>query len=172
MKDRIPKLEGNFVVQLLSYVQLSEITWTVAHQASYPSLSPIVYSYSSPLSQWCHPTISSSVAPFSCPLSFPESGYFPWVGSSHQVAKVLELQLQHQSSQWIFRVDFRLYWLVRSPFCPRHSKESSSAPQFVSINSLAFSLLYGPALPSILDYWKIHSFDYIDLIWQSDVSVF
>ena len=33
-------------------------------------------------------------------------GLFQWVGSSHQVAKVLELQLQHQSFQWIFRVDF------------------------------------------------------------------
>ena len=33
-------------------------------------------------------------------------GLFQWIGSSHQVAKVLELQLQHQSFQWIFRVDF------------------------------------------------------------------
>ena len=43
-----------------------------------PSLSPGVYSNSSPLSWWCHPTISSSVAPFSsCPQSFPASGSFP-----------------------------------------------------------------------------------------------
>ena len=33
-------------------------------------------------------------------------GLFPWVSSSHQVAKVLEIQLQHQSFQWTFRVDF------------------------------------------------------------------
>ena len=58
-----------------------------------------------PLSQWCHPTISSSVAPFSsCPQSFPALGIFQGVGSLHQVAKVLEFQLQHLSFQRIFRV--------------------------------------------------------------------
>ena len=66
-----------------------------------PSLSPAVCSNSCPLSQWCHPNISSSVIPFSsCLQSFPASGSFP----VSQVAKVLELQ--HQSFQWIFRVDF------------------------------------------------------------------
>ena len=56
-------------------------------------------------SWWWHPTISSSVVPFSSRLqSFPASGSFKWVSSLHQVAKVLELQ--HQSFQWIFRVDF------------------------------------------------------------------
>ena len=50
---------------------------------------------------------SSSVVLFSsCPQSFPASGSFQWVSSLHQVVKVLELQLQHQSFQWIFRVDF------------------------------------------------------------------
>ena len=44
----------------------------------YPTLSPWVCSNSWPLSRWCHPTISSSVAPFSsCPQSFPASGSFP-----------------------------------------------------------------------------------------------
>ena len=62
-----------------------------------PSLSPGVCSNSCPLSRWCHRTISSSVTPFStCLLSQPQ-GLFQRVGSSHQVAKVLELQLQHQS---------------------------------------------------------------------------
>ena len=42
-----------------------------------PSLSPGVCSNSCSLSQWCHPTISSSVVPFSCPQSFPASGSFP-----------------------------------------------------------------------------------------------
>ena len=71
-----------------------------------PSLSPGACSNSCPLSRSCHPTISSSVIPLSCLQSFPVSDLFQWVGSSHQVAKVLELQLQHQSFQWIFRVDF------------------------------------------------------------------
>ena len=66
-----------------------------------------VYSNSCLLSQWCHLTISSSITRFSSrPHSFPASGSFPRVGSSHQVAKVLELQLQHPPFQWILRVDF------------------------------------------------------------------
>ena len=58
---------------------------------------------------------------------------FLWVCSLHQVAKLLELQLQHQSFQWIFRVDFLWGWLVWSPCHPRDSQESSAAPQFESI---------------------------------------
>ena len=60
---------------------------------------------SCPLSQWCHPTISSS---FPSSLAFHLSqhqGLFQWVSSSHQVAKVLEFQLQHQSLQWTPRTD-------------------------------------------------------------------
>ena len=62
-------------------------------QASLPCLSPTprACSNSCPLSQWCHPAISSSVIPFSsCLRSFPASGYFQRVSSSHEVAKVLE----------------------------------------------------------------------------------
>ena len=86
-------------------------------------------------------------------------GLFRWVSSSHQVAKVLEVQLQHQSCQWIFRVDFLWHWLVWSPCHPRDSQESSPVPQFKSINSSACSLLYGPILTSIHDYGKNHGFD-------------
>ena len=65
-------------VQLLSRVWLFETPWTSAHQASCPSPTPGVYPNSCPSSQWCHPAISSSVAPFSfCPQSFPASGSFP-----------------------------------------------------------------------------------------------
>ena len=52
------------------------------------------------------------------------------------------------------------------------SQKSSQTPQLKSVNSLALSLLYGPTLTSIHDYWKIHSFDYIDLCLQSNVSDF
>ena len=82
-------------------------------------------------------------------------GFFQWVCSSHQVAKVLESQLQHQSFQWTFRADFLLDWLVGSPCSPRDSQESSLIPQFKSINSSALSFLYSPTLISIHDYWKI-----------------
>ena len=86
----------------------------------WPSLSPWVSSNSSPLSQWCHLTISSSVTPFSCPRFFPGSGSFQLVSSMHQVAKVLKLS----SVQPLSRV--QLLWThglqhSRSP-CP------SSAP--------------------------------------------
>ena len=74
-----------------------------------PSPAPRVYSNSCSLSQWCHPSISFSVAPFfSCFQSFPASGLFYGLSSLQEVAKVLELQLQHQSFQWIFRTDFSL----------------------------------------------------------------
>ena len=113
---------------------------------------------------------SSSVIPFSFNLS-QHQGLFQWVGSSHQVAKVLELQLQHQSFQWIFRTYFLQDGLVWSLCSLRYSQESSPTPHFKSINPLALSLLYGPTLTSIHDYWKNHSFDYMDLCWQSNVSV-
>ena len=71
-----------------------------------PSPTPVDHSNSCPSSWWCHPIISSSVVPFSsCPQSLPASGSFPiWVNSSHEVAKVLEFQLQHQSFQWTPRI--------------------------------------------------------------------
>ena len=93
-----------------------------------PCLSPTpgACSNSCPLSWWCHPTISSSVVPFSYRLqSFPASGSSPssdfGVSSLHQVAKVLEFQLQHQSFQWTFRTDSLYNWLVQSPRNPRDS---------------------------------------------------
>ena len=46
----------------------------------------------------------------SCPQSFQHQALFQWDGSSHQVALVLELQLQHQSFQWISSVSFRIDW--------------------------------------------------------------
>ena len=103
-----------------------------------------------------HPLSSPSPPAFNL---FQHQGLFKWVSSSHQVAKVLELQLQHQSFQWIFRTDFLYDGLVGSPCSPRNSQESSPAPQFKSINSLALSFLYSPTLTSIYDYWKNHSFE-------------
>ena len=59
-----------------------------------PSPTPRVYSSLCPLSRWCHPTISSSVVPFSsCPQSFPASGSLQMRQLFAQVAKVLEFQL-------------------------------------------------------------------------------
>ena len=72
----------------------------------FPSPTPGVYPNSCPSSRWCHPTISSSVVPFSSCLNLSQhQSLFKWVSSSHQVAKVLEFQLQHQSFQWTPRTD-------------------------------------------------------------------
>ena len=73
------------------------------------------------------------------PSTFHSISLFQWVGSSHQVAKVSELQLQYQSFQWIFRIDFLYDWLVWSVCSPRDSQETSS--KFKSISSLVLSLL-------------------------------
>ena len=123
-----------------------------------PSLSPGVCPSSCPLNQWYHPIISSSVAPFSYCLLSQHQGLFQWVSSSHQEVKVLELQLQHQSFQWIFRTDFLYDWLVWS-CCRRDSQGSSPTAQFKSISSLVLSFLYGLNHISIHDYWKNPSFN-------------
>ena len=120
-----------------------------------PSPTPGVYSNSYPSSRWCHPTILSSVVPFPPAFNLSQyQGLFQWVSSLHQVAKVLEFQVQHQSFQWTARTDFLKNWLVWSPCSPRDSQESSPTPQFKSINSSALSLLYSPTLTSIHKYWK------------------
>ena len=71
-----------------------------------PSPTPRVYSNSCPSSRWCHQPSHplSSPSPPAFNLS-QDQGLFKWVSSSHQVAKVLEFQLQHQSFQWTPRTD-------------------------------------------------------------------
>ena len=79
-------------------------------------------------SSYSHPLTPSSAIAFK--LS-PHQGLFQWVSSSHQVTKVLVLQLQHQSFQWIFRVDFLYVWLVLAvqgtlrSLLQHHSSEAS-----------------------------------------------
>ena len=84
-------------------------------------------------------------------------GVFKWVSSLHQVTKILELQLQHQSFQWISRTDFLQDWLVGSPCCLRDTQESSPTPQFKRINSLVLSFLYSPTLTSMEKEMATHS---------------
>ena len=89
-----------------SVVSNSVTPWTAAPRFPCPSPSPRACSNSCPSHLWCHPIISSSVVDFySCLQSFPASGSFLMKRPpSHQVARVLELQ--HQSFQWMFRIDF------------------------------------------------------------------
>ena len=69
------------------------------------------------------------------------------------------------SNEYSGLISFRMDWLDLLAVQGTLSQESSPKPQFKSINSLALSLLYGPTLTSINDYWKNHSFDYMDLCW-------
>ena len=136
--------------------QLPEFTQTQVHWVS-DAIQP------------SHPLSSPSPPAFN--LSQHQS-IFQWVSLLHQVAKVLELQLQHQSFQWNPRADLLQSGLVGSPCSPKNSQESSPAPQFKSVNSSVLSLLYSPTLTSIHDHRKNHSLDQTDLCWQSNVSAF
>ena len=139
-----------------------------------PPPTPKVCSISCPLSQWCYLTISSSAALCSsCSQSLPASQSFPVsqlfesdgqsIGVSSS-ASVLPMNIQSLIS---FRTDWLDLLAVQETL-----QESSPTPQFKSINSSMLSLLYGPNLTSMNDYWKNYSFDYTDLCQQNNVSAF
>ena len=122
-----------------------------------PSPTPGVYSNSCPLTQRCHPIISSSAVPFSCLQSFPASRSFPMsqsfasggqtIGVSASTS-VLPVNTQNWSPLgWTGWISLQSKGL------------SSPTPQFKSIISLTLRFLYSPTLTSIHDYWKNHSFD-------------
>ena len=112
------------------------------------------------------------------PLFLPSSlnlsqhqGHFQWVTSLHQVVKVLELQLHHESFQWIFRVDFfGSNWFdllaAQGALKSLHQHHSSKA------SILWHSAFFMVQLSFVHDYWRNRSFDYIDFSWQNDVSDF
>ena len=140
--------QPNSVQLSLSCVRLFATPRTAAHQPSCPSPTPGVYSNSCPLSRWCHPTISSSVVPFSsCPQSFPASGsspvsqFFASSGQSIGVsasASVLPMTIQDWSP---------LGWTGWISLHSKDSQESSPTPQFKSINASVVS--YSPWLQSM-----------------------
>ena len=156
-------------VQLLSHVRLFGPHESYHARPPCPSPTPEVHPNSCPLSQWRNPTISSSVVSFSsCLQSFPAPGSFQmsqlFASGSQSIGvsastSVLPMNTQDWSP---------LGWtgLISLQSRPLESKtqESSPTPQFKSINSSAFSFLCGPTLTSIHDYWKYHSFDYMDLV--------
>ena len=133
----------------------------------YPPLPPGVCLNSCPLS----PVMLSNhlILCWSLFLLFNLSqhqGLFQWIGSSTSggpsigaSASVSALPMNIQG--WF---PLGLTGLISLQF--RDSQESSPAPQFESINSSVLSLLYGPTLTFVPDYWKNHSFDYMDLCWQ------
>ena len=142
------------VLQSLSHVQLFMTPWTTARRLLCPSVSPGAGSNSCPSSRWYHPTISSSVALFSfCLQSFPASGSFQmnrlFTSSAQSIgasATVLPMNIQNWFPLGLTGlISLLSRWL---------SKESSPAPRFKTINCVVLSLLYGPALTSIRNYWK------------------
>ena len=114
---------------------------------------------------------SHSLLPSSPPaLNLPQhQGLFQWISSLHQVAKGLELQLQHQpSNEYSGLISFRIDRLDLLAV-QGNSQKSSPAPQCKSINSSALGFLNSSTLTSVHDFWKNHSFEYMDLCQQSEV---
>ena len=136
-----------------------------------PSPSPRACSNSCALSQWCHPTISSSVFPFSsCLLSFPASGSFPmsqlFVSGGQSIgasASVLPMIIQG----WFPLGLTGMISLEATGLSRSFSSTAVWKHQFFSAQPSLWSHTH-----IIQDYWKNHSFDYMDLCWQSDVSAF
>ena len=154
-----PSLLGNLSVQTLSHVQLSEIPWTAAHQAS--------LSITNSWSLLKLMSIELVIPPNHHPLSSPSPLVFNL--SQHQVFSSESVLCIRRPKDWsfsfsispsneysgliFFRMD-QLYLLA-----VQKTKESSPTPQFKSINSLALSFLYGPTLTSVHGHWKNHSLD-------------
>ena len=158
------------VVQSLSYLQLFVTPQTAAHQAS---LS-ITYSRvsSNPLGQWGY-LISSSVVLFS---SFPQS--FPGSGSSAMSQLFLIRWPKYcsfrfsisPSSEYSRLISFRIDWL--DLLAVQGTLQSLLQHHNWKASILQLSDLFMVQVTSVHDYWKNHSFGYIDLCGQSNVSTF
>ena len=161
------------VAQSLSCVLLFATPWTAAHQASLSfTISQSLLKLMSIESM-----MPSNHLILCCPLLllpsiFPSIRVFPNESTllirwpkywSYSFSICPSNEYSGLISLWIDRFDL---------LAVQGTLESSPAPQFESINSLELSLLYGPTLTSACDYWKNHSFDYMDLCWQSDASFF
>ena len=147
----------------LPLVVVSDFLWPHGLQHARlpsPSLSLAVRANSCPLSQWCHPTISSSVVPFSSRLQFfPASGSFqmsqlsksgvPSIGVSASTS-VLPMNIQEWSLlEWTGRISMQSNGLLRV-----FSNITVQKDQLISAQ-----LSYSPTLTSIHEYWKNHTFD-------------
>ena len=161
---QLQKLSSLWMIQFSSVTQ-SSLTFCDPMNRSTPGLP--VHNQLPELTQTHVHRVSDAIQP-SHPLSSPSpparnpsqhQSLFQWVNSSHEVAKVLEFQLQYHSLQRNPRADLLQNGLVGSPCSPRDSEESSLTPQFKSISSSVLSFLYSPTLTSIHDHWKNHSLD-------------
>ena len=138
-------------IQFSSVVSNSLRLHRLQHARAFcPPLSPRVCSDLCPLSQWCHPTISSSVIPF--PFAFnltQHQGLFQWVSSLHQVANESASVLLINIQDW-FSLEFTgLIFLLTKGLSRVFSSTTVWKHQFFGTQ-----LIYGPILTSIHDYWK------------------
>ena len=168
----LPTTLGNFIVvvfQSLSPVRLFTNTWAVASQAPLPS----TVSWSLLKFMFIELVILSNHLIICCPrllLSvFPSIRVFSYkLALGIRWPKYWSFSIS-PSDEYSGLISFRIDWF--DLLAVQRTLESSLAPQFESITSV-FSLLYGPTLTSVHNYWKHHSFDYTDLCWQSDTCAF
>ena len=136
-----------------------------------PSLFPGVCSNSHPLSRWCHPTISSSVIPFSCLQSCPASGSFPisqFFTSGGQIIGASALVLWMNIQGWF---PFGLTgWISLQAKGLSRVLSGTTVWRHQFFGSQPF--FYSPSLTSVHDYWTNHSLDYTNLCRQNNVSTF
>ena len=132
-----------------------------------PSPSPGACSNSCPLSQWCHPTISFSVIPFSFYLqSFPASGFFffsaSWLFASvgQSIEALVSASATPVNIQNWFPLGFTDLISLLSPRTLKSLLQQHSSKASV----LWCSAFFGPTLTSIHDYCKNHTFDYTELL--------
>ena len=160
--------------QLLSRVQLFVTPWTIARQASLSIINSWACSNSCPSSLWCHPTISSSVIPYSfCPQSFPASGSF----QMSQLFTSGGQRIGVSASASVLPMNIRDWFPLGWTGCiSLQSKGLSRVFSSTTVQKHQFwrvlSFLYGPVLTSIHDYWKNHSFGKMGICQQNNVSAF
>ena len=157
------------IVQSLSLVQLSAMPWTAAHQ---PSLSFTVSGSLLKLMSVELVMLSSHLILSRHHLLLPSM--FPSIEILSSKSALCISWPKHwsfsfsisPSSEHSGLISFRIDWF--DLLAIQETEEFSPAPQFESINSLALSLLYGPTLTTIHNYWQNHSFNNTDLCWQSE----
>ena len=115
---------------------------------------------------------SHSVVPFSfCLKSFPASVFSNESVHRIRMPKYWSFSIRiTPSSEYLGLLSFRIDWF--NTLLVQGTLKASPTPQLKTINSFTLSFLYGQTLTSIHNYTKNHSFDYIDLCWQSDISAF
>ena len=118
---QLPSYETFIVAQCLSRIWFFVTSWMAAFQVSLSSTiswSLLKFTFIELVMLSNH--LNLCYPPFSFAFRLSQhQGLFQWLGFWHQVTKVLELQVQHQSFKWLFRVDFLQEWLVWSPCSPR-----------------------------------------------------